>query len=486
MARFQDAGAYHAPEKSVRLLPFRFDRAGSDGYLVSNMVGDFVRLIADEFDRLIDERVSPGDGLYEKAYAANLITREGQTAQLQMLAARLRSRMAFLREPSGLHMFVVTLRCEHSCPYCQVSRQSTDRTRFDMSEDTAERALRIALESPSPRIKIEFQGGEPLLNFPLIAKIVENAKFSAPKTGKKVEFVIASNLALLTDDILAFCKRNDVLLSTSLDGPADLHNRNRPRPGGNSYELAVKGIKAAQSVLGADRVGALMTTTEASLDRVEEIIDEYIALGLDGIFLRPLSPYGFAVKTKQIKKYDAKRWLDFYVRGLRYILDINRRGHELFRVLYDPVASPHADRRAHWVCRPAKPRRDRAGSTGLQLRRQGLRLRRRTHAGRDGRQHIRAWPRRARRLSLAHPVGQTGRTLSGHRSRQCAPECLNCVFESHCGADPVYHHATQSDPVGLKPLSGFCARQKGVMGTILDLLDHSPEDAAVLRRWGGM
>ena len=307
-------------------MPFRFDRTGSDGYLVSNMVGDFVRLSADEFDRLIDERVSPGDGLYEKAYASNLITREGQTAQLQMLAARLRSRMAFLREPSGLHMFVVTLRCEHSCPYCQVSRQSTDRTRFDMSEDTAERALRIALESPSPRIKIEFQGGEPLLNFPLIAKIVENAKSSAPKTGKQIEFVIASNLALLTDDILAFCKRNDVLLSTSLDGPADLHNRNRPRPGGNSYELAVKGIKAAQRVLGADRVGALMTTTEASLDRVEEIIDEYIALGLDGIFLRPLSPYGFAIKTKQIRKYDAKRWLDFYVRGLRYILDINRRG----------------------------------------------------------------------------------------------------------------------------------------------------------------
>ena len=199
-----------------------------------------------------------------------------------------------------------------------------------MSEATAEKALGIALESPSSRIKIEFQGGEPLLNFPLITKIVENAKLSAPKAGKKVEFVIASNLALLTDDILAFCKRNDVLLSTSLDGPADLHNRNRPRPGGNSYELAVKGIKAAQRVLGADRVGALMTTTEASLDRVEEIIDEYIKLGLDGIFLRPLSPYGFAIKTKQIRKYDAKRWLDFYARGLRYILDINRRGQTFF------------------------------------------------------------------------------------------------------------------------------------------------------------
>src|SRR5262249_53849280 len=69
---------------------------------------------------------------------------------------------------------------------------------------------------------------------------------------------------------------------------------------------------------------------------------------------------------------------------------------------------------------------------------------------------------------------------------QCAPECLNCVYESHCGADPVYHHATQNDPLGVKPLSGFCTRQKAVIGTIINLLDRSPADAAVLRRWGGM
>src|SRR5690242_11605730 len=193
MARFQSAEAYFAPKTSVRLLPFRFERSRG-GYLVSNIVGDFVHLSSDEFGRLVEERITPGDGLYEKAYTSNLITRGGQTAQLQILAARLRSRLAFLREPTGLHMFVVTLRCEHSCPYCQVSRQSTDRSRFDMSESTAERGLRIALDSPRQRIKIEFQGGEPLLNFPLIEKIVHNAKASAPKVGKSIDFVIASNL----------------------------------------------------------------------------------------------------------------------------------------------------------------------------------------------------------------------------------------------------------------------------------------------------
>jgi radical SAM protein with 4Fe4S-binding SPASM domain len=66
---------------------------------------------------------------------------------------------------------------------------------------------------------------------------------------------------------------------------------------------------------------------------------------------------------------------------------------------------------------------------------------------------------------------------------QCAPQCSTCAFEPHCGADPVYHHATQGDTVGIKPLSEFCARQKGVMSLLVRLLEESPEDAAVLRRW---
>ena len=208
-------------EDALQLLPLRFERTGKH-YLVSNMVGDFVRLTGDELNRVVDLRVNPGDGLYEKVYAAHLITRAGQSAQKQLLALRMRSRMAYLRNPTPLHIFVVTLRCEHSCPYCQVSRQSTDRSKFDMSDETARDALNIAFDSPSKRIKIEFQGGEPLLNFPLITKIVSKARVKAATVGKTVDFVIASNLALLDDDVLAFCKTNDVLLSTSLDGPADL------------------------------------------------------------------------------------------------------------------------------------------------------------------------------------------------------------------------------------------------------------------------
>jgi uncharacterized protein len=156
MARFAAAEAFSSPTSELALMPFNFERTGNGQFLVSNLVGDFIRLTEDEINRVIDLQLKPGDGLYEKAYATHLITGANQKAQRQLLALRLRSRMSFLREVTPLHMFVVTLRCEHSCPYCQVSRRSTNRSRFDMSEATAQRALDIAFESKSSRIKVEF------------------------------------------------------------------------------------------------------------------------------------------------------------------------------------------------------------------------------------------------------------------------------------------------------------------------------------------
>src|SRR3546814_12866372 len=83
---------------------------------------------------------------------------------------------------------------------------------------------------------------------------------------------------------------------------SDLHNANRPRRGNNSHELAVDGIRHARQILGENKVAALMTTTKASLGRVEDIVDEYRGNGLQELYLRPLSPYGFAVKTKWFKE----------------------------------------------------------------------------------------------------------------------------------------------------------------------------------------
>ena len=481
MARFQPPAAF-VPASELQLLPLRFERLEDDRFAVANLIGELVLLNGHDLQRITSLALAPGDGLYERAFEKLLIARKGQQAPLQLLALRLRSRMAFLRRPTPLHIFVVTLRCEHSCPYCQVSRQSTDCARFDMSEETAMRAVEVAVSAPAPAIKIEFQGGEPLLNFELVRKITEAAEERAAASGKTVEFVIASNLALLTDEVLDFCRKHAALLSTSLDGPADLHNRNRPRPGGNSHGLAVAGIRRAQVALGRSRVGALMTTTEASLGRVEEIIDEYLRLDLDGIFLRPLSPYGFAIKTKQFSRYGGAEWLAFYERGLRYIIEKNKEGRpfpEFYaRLLLTRMLS---DEPTGYV--------DLRSPAGIGLGALVYNYDGKVFASDEGRMLAEMGDRTFELGNLQSEdyrslmLSQKLIDLIGTSLAQCAPQCNTCAYEPVCGAEPVYHHATQGDPVGIKPLSGFCARQKVVLRLLLDILEEGGEDAAVLRGW---
>ena len=227
-----------------------------------------------------------------------------------------------------------------------------------------------------------------------------------------------------------------------------------------------------------------MTTTEASLDCVEDIVDEYLRLDLDGIFLRPLSPYGFAVKTKAFRKYDATDWLAFYERGLKYILEINRRGRH-FPEFYATLILKRmlTDRPLGYV--------DLRSPAGIGVGALVYNYDGKVFASDEGRMLA----------EMGDNTFELGKVTDGYRSlvlsdklidligsslTQCAPECSDCVFEAHCGADPVYHHATQADPTGIKPLSEFCARQKGVMRLLLGLLENSPQDAAILRRWGGM
>ncbi|OQZ90573.1 His-Xaa-Ser system radical SAM maturase HxsB [Mycobacterium alsense] len=482
MAGFSPPNLFAPASEALQLLPIRFERLGADRFLVGNLVGDMAELTQAELNRLCALDVAPGDGLYELAFEKLLIGSVEQRSQQQLLALRLRSRLSYLRSATPLHLFVVTLRCEHSCPYCQVSRQSKDRSRYDMDQATASKALDIALSAPSRLIKIEFQGGEPLLNFELIRWIVLAASKRAIPLGKRLQFVIASNLALLNDEVLDFCAKHGILLSTSLDGPRDLHNKNRPRKLNNSYELAVAGIARSKERLGPDRVGALMTTTEASLDRVEDIVDEYIAQGLDGIFLRPLSPYGFAIKTKQFHKYRAKDWLSFWKRGLQYILDINKTGRHfsefysaliLRRMLSDePIG--YVDLRS-----PAG-----IGLGALVYNYDGA-----VFASDEARM-LAEMGDRTFELGSVYEHSYRDLVLSdtlvsavAESLTQTAPQCSSCVFEPHCGADPVYHHATQGDVVGIKPLSEFCERQKGVITHLFELLEHSPEDATILRRW---
>lgn len=483
MSRFKSLAHYETPlGRGYKLLPFRFARLEGSDYVLTNEVGEYQILDRDTLEEFVRHRLSPSSPHYADLKSRHFLLDEDSSVTLDLLALKKRTKLHRLSQFTGLHIFVGTLRCEHSCPYCQVSRQSDDKLAFDMSEETADRALALVFRSPSPALKIEFQGGEPLLNFPIIEYIVRKAEAINASERRTLQFVIATNLALVDDDVLSFCKHRGVLISTSLDGPQDLHNRNRPRRGGDSYERAIAGISRARSVLGRDKVGALMTTTEASLGRVRDIIDEYVAQDFDGIFLRPLSPYGFAVKTKWYDAYDVERWLAFYFDGLDYIIEMNKSGHrfvEYFAAtvltkMLTPFDTGYVD-----LMSPAG-----IGIGALVYNYDGSvyasdESRMLAEMGdqtfRLGNVHQNSYEELMMSDALLQPLEESFAASS--------PMCSDCAFEPFCGSDPVFHHATQGDFLGRKPLSSFCSRNMAVFKRLLSMMRTDLDVYRIFRSW---
>jgi His-Xaa-Ser system radical SAM maturase HxsB len=451
----------------------RFD---STRYVLVNEVGEFIFLGDKTFRAFATHALTAEDPAYLDLKAKHFLSDETSSPLLDILATKYRTKESFLRGFTKLHLFVVTLRCDHSCLYCQVSRQSEDRAAYDMKPSTARRAVDMMLKTPAHNITMEFQGGEPLLNFPLIQFMVEYSEARNREIAKHIDRVITTNLSLAAPAILEYCRDHKIAISTSLDGPEWLHNANRPRPGNDSYARVIANIELARSIVGS--VDALMTTTRRSLKHVKEIIDEYVARGFRSIFLRAISPYGFAVKTKGKTGYFTDEFLDFYREGLSYILELNRRGVEITeiyaRILLTKILTPFPTSFTD-LQSPAA-----LGIGAVVYNYDGD-----VYASDESRM-LAEMNDKTFRLGNVHDDTYENifksaklRSMIAASVNESLPGCSDCAYQLYCGADPVFHHATQGDMMGHRPTSEFCRKNMAIINELLRYI-HS-EDKDVMR-----
>lgn len=483
MSKFQPINFYSKKaEDSYQLLPFRFSRFRGDHVLVTNMVGEYQMLSSKAFEEFTKHKLVQTSGEYKNLRSKHFLLDKSNEVAIDLLGLKLRTKLSRLSDFTALHIFVATLRCEHSCPYCQVSRQSEDKDKYDMSTEIADRALDLVFKSPSQAIKIEFQGGEPLLNFEIIKHIVKKAQVLNQLHQRNLDFVIATNLAVLTTEILAFCRDNKVHISTSLDGPSDLHNKNRPRKGHDSYERAINGIQLARDILGKDQVSALMTTTEASLNRVKEIVDEYVENDFNGIFLRHLSPYGFAIKTKSYASYSTDRWLEFYKEGLEYIIQLNKDGIE-FQEFYASTILKKilTSEESGFV--------DLMSPAGLGIAAVVYNYDGTVHPSDESRMLAEMGDEK---FKLGNVLENTYEEIFGSDAllepledsfAASNPMCSDCAYESYCGAEPVYHYAMHKDFVGRKPESAFCKRNMSIIEYLIGRMEDDNYVKKLFQKW---
>jgi uncharacterized protein len=464
-----------------QLLPFNFHKTSEQEYLCVNIVGEYLRIEKEFLIRLVNGKLDASSDIYKELKSKHMLMDNDSSVAIDLLALKYRTKQHRVAQFTSLHIFVVTLRCDYTCKYCQVSRRMESADAFDMSTEAALASLKLMFMSPSPSLKIEFQGGEPLLNFELIKFIVLNALSMNKKENRSLQFVVTSNLTYVDDEFIKFCAEYDIYISTSLDGPEYLHNKNRPRPGTNGYAKTIEGIKRVQTELGMNKLSALMTTTAESIDKPLDIVDEYVKQNLHSIFLRPLSPYGFAIKTKQTEKYNIDNWMEFYRSGLRYIIELNRSGYfmteQYTKIILQKIFNPHNPGYVD-LQSPAG-----AGISAVVYNYDGD-----VYASDEARMLKEMGDEKFKLGNVLENTYEeifTSAVLLDTLEEslpESAPMCSECGLLSYCGADPVYHFATQGDVLGKKPLSFFCKKNTSIIEHIFMLLNDA-DDSRVLESW---
>ncbi len=335
---------------------------------------------------------------------------------------------------------------------------------------------------------IEFQGGEPLLNWPVVKFITQYAQAKAKAQKRRLIMALVNNFTLMSDERLEFLIERGVSICTSLDGPADLHNKNRPFLGeGSAQDKVVSWMKKIMAKARADEgrkpylPSALMTTTRFSLPRGREIVDLYHELGMDQIFLRPLSPIGYAKRVWPEIGYEPEDFLKFYETTLDYILELNRTGKS-------SIMERNALVLLTKVVKGEDPGfMDLRWPSGAVLGCLAYNHDGRVFVSDEGRMVDHqgdaifqvgtvddAWT-----SVLDHP---TARACASSSNLETQPMCGQCAYKTWCGVEPVFHYEMQRSIAGRMPDSPWCKVHMGIFDILMKRL-RDPETRKIFDGW---
>jgi len=355
-----------------------------------------------------------------------------------------------------------------------------------MSRATAARSVDAAFSSPNKKISIEFQGGEALLNWPVLVETVLYAKKINLKKGKDLALSVVTNLSLMDEAKFRFLVREEVSVCTSLDGPAGLHDANRKWSGGSSHCKAVYWLKRFSAAAAKDGradalPSALMTTTRLSLKDPRGIVDEYRALGLGGIFLRPLSPIGYAGGMWADIGYGPNDFLGFYSSCLDYIMKVNGRGEKFIE--------RNAALLARKILRAEDPNfLDLRSPCGAGIGQLAYNFNGDVYTCDEGRM-VAACGDDFFRLGNVRKE-KFRELITAPAARVCAmasclenqPYCARCAFKPFCGVCPVHNYSVQGSPWGNIRNGSWCALQKGMFKAVFSLLEKK-KTREIIEAW---
>jgi uncharacterized protein len=174
---------------------------------------------------------------------------------------------------------VLNLDCNLACPYCYEDRF---RGKKYMSPETARLLVKHVVGEQMDRgreVGIDFYGGEPLLSLSLLKEIARPLRQAADSRGTRFSFHLVTNGTLLTRAVV------DELLplglagaQVTLDGPRDVHDRQRPFVSGNgSFDTIAANIAAGCDLISLQITG---NYTRENFREFPRLLDHFLAQGI--------------------------------------------------------------------------------------------------------------------------------------------------------------------------------------------------------------
>ena len=203
--------------------------------------------------------------------------------------------------------------CNLNCEYCFAAQGKYHGERALMSFEVGKRALDFLVENSGTRhnLEVDFFGGEPLMNFDVVKRLVEYARSIENEKGKHFRFTLTTNGMLIDDDVIDFANREMDNVVLSLDGRREVNDRFRKTAGGQgSFDVIVPKFQKFVKARGDKSYYMRGTFTHFNPDFTKDI-QTMLGLGFNELSMEPVvcppaDAYALTEEDKQtvLKEYE--------------------------------------------------------------------------------------------------------------------------------------------------------------------------------------
>lgn len=180
--------------------------------------------------------------------------------------------------------------CNLTCSYCFAGQGSYKGDTALMPYETGKAALDMLVRMSGRRrnLEVDFFGGEPLLNWQTVKRLVAYGRSIEKEYSKNFRFTLTTNGMLVDDDVIDFCNREMHNVVLSLDGRKEVHDRFRvDRAGRGSYDKIVPRFQEFVRRRGDQNYYIRGTYTRHNLDFLNDV--KHMAdLGFTQLSMEPI------------------------------------------------------------------------------------------------------------------------------------------------------------------------------------------------------